>query len=80
MTCIVETRRRAAFFAKNETFSYNKMQQVTHIDNKVERLQVMQARAGSWPPPEGGSVIHYKITLQVEKTATKKDVVSCCCG
>jgi len=26
------------FFAKNETFSYNKMQQVTHIDNKVEHL------------------------------------------
>ena len=35
------------FFAKNETFSYNKMQQVTHIDNILERLQVMQARAGS---------------------------------
>ena len=26
------------FFAKNETVSYNKMQQVTHIDNEVERL------------------------------------------
>ena len=28
----------AFFFAKNETVSYNKMQQVTHIDNEVERL------------------------------------------
>jgi len=35
------------FFAKNETISYNKMQQVTHIDNKVKRLQNIQARAGS---------------------------------
>ena len=34
-------------FAKNETLSYNKMQQVTHIDNKVKRLQNIQARAGS---------------------------------
>ncbi len=47
------------FFEKNETISYNKMQQVTHIDCKVERLQVMQARAGSWAPRRG-SVIHYR--------------------
>jgi hypothetical protein len=47
------------FFAKDETISYNKMQQVTHIDNKVERLQVIQARAGSWAPRRG-SVIHYR--------------------
>jgi hypothetical protein len=35
------------FFARNETVSYNKMQQVTHIDNKVERQQNMPARVGS---------------------------------
>jgi hypothetical protein len=35
------------FFAKNEAFSYNKMQQVTHIDSEVKRLQIIQARAGS---------------------------------
>ena len=37
----------AAFFARNETVSYNKMQQVTHIDSKVERLYIIQVRAGS---------------------------------
>ena len=35
------------FFAKTEAVSYNKMQQVTHIDSEVERLQIIQARAGS---------------------------------
>ena len=45
---LIFRRSLSVFFCeRDETISYNKMQQVTHIDNKVERLQVMQARAGS---------------------------------
>ena len=68
------------FFEENETISYNKMQQVAHIDYKVERLQVVQARAGSWAP-RGGSVIHYRAyeticTIEGERGGVRKKSIN----
>ena len=57
--------RHLFFFAKNEAFSYNKMQQFTHIDNEVERLQIIQARVGS-ESPEGD-----RYTLQEKHTKAR---------
>jgi len=64
--------QKAFFFAKNEAFSYNKMQQFTHIDIEVERLQIIQARAGS-ESPEGD---RYTLQENTHTNTLHRDIMS----